>query len=171
MNKKGQVFEQLGQLAIGVAVLCIVLTVAFLIMDKGRDMSLDNADVLSGTGVTFVAAEDVSFVLNGGCNLERDAVVSEVWNNSVGDYSGLINEGNYSVEGYRLTISNSSGTNFNLSGINVSYSCIKADYAYNGTLTLTNATQTVPGWVPLIIITVIGGLLLGLVMMFRKRRS
>lgn len=39
--------------------------------------------------------------------------------------------------------------------------------AYNATGTLINAAATVPTWVPLIIIAVIGGLLLGLVKMFK----
>jgi len=35
--------------------------------------------------------------------------------------------------------------------------------------TITNATATIPPWVPLIIIAVIGGLLIGLVAMFGRR--
>lgn len=35
--------------------------------------------------------------------------------------------------------------------------------------TLTNAAATIPGWVPLIVIAVIGAILLGLVAMFRSR--
>ena len=39
---------------------------------------------------------------------------------------------------------------------------------YNATETLTEAVDDIPGWVPLIVIAVIGGLLLSLVAMFRK---
>lgn len=39
MNKKGQVFQQLGSLATGVAVLAIVLVVTFLIMVQGRQQA------------------------------------------------------------------------------------------------------------------------------------
>ena len=35
--------------------------------------------------------------------------------------------------------------------------------------TLTNATADIPGWVPLVVIAVIGALLLGLVALFRQR--
>jgi Sec-independent protein translocase protein TatA len=35
--------------------------------------------------------------------------------------------------------------------------------------TLTNAADQIPGWVPLIVIAVIGALLLSLVALFRKR--
>ena len=41
--------------------------------------------------------------------------------------------------------------------------------AWNATATLTNAVATIPGWVPLIIIAVIGSVLLGLVALFRRR--
>ena len=36
--------------------------------------------------------------------------------------------------------------------------------------TLQNATDDIPGWVPLIVIAFIGSILLGLVAMFRQRR-
>ena len=38
-----------------------------------------------------------------------------------------------------------------------------------GINTLTNAAATVPGWVPLIVIAVIGSVLLGLVALFRRQ--
>ena len=41
-NKKGQVFDQFGSLAIGVAALAITLVVAFLIMAQSKDM-MDNS--------------------------------------------------------------------------------------------------------------------------------
>jgi len=40
--------------------------------------------------------------------------------------------------------------------------------AYNGTNTLINAVEDIPGWVPIIVITAIGALLLGMVAMFRR---
>ena len=39
--------------------------------------------------------------------------------------------------------------------------------AYNATLVLQQATATIPGWVPLIVIATIGGLILLLVRVFR----
>ena len=41
INKKGQVFTQLGQLATGVAVLAIVLVITFLVISQGRTQVLD----------------------------------------------------------------------------------------------------------------------------------
>lgn len=40
--------------------------------------------------------------------------------------------------------------------------------ALNATNTLANAVDDIPGWVPLIVIALIGAVLLGLVAMFRK---
>jgi uncharacterized protein (UPF0333 family) len=95
INKKGQVMENLGGLAIGVVVLCIVLTVAFLIMAQGKS-------ILPG------------------------------------------------IEGVACNSSNS------------------ASYACNATETLQESVQTIPGWVPIIIITGIGAVLISMVMMFRR---
>jgi hypothetical protein len=44
----------------------------------------------------------------------------------------------------------------------------ETSYALNATKTLASAVDDVPGWVPLIVITVIGAVLLGLVAMFTK---
>ncbi len=41
--------------------------------------------------------------------------------------------------------------------------------ACNATVTLTNAAATIPGWVPLIILVAIGGLILALVSVFGRR--
>ena len=41
-------------------------------------------------------------------------------------------------------------------------------FACNGTKTTTDAMGDIPGWLPIIIITVIGSLLIGLVALFRN---
>src|SRR3990167_1316303 len=40
--------------------------------------------------------------------------------------------------------------------------------ALNATITLTNAAAGVPGWVPLVVIASIGGILISLVSLFRR---
>ena len=42
--------------------------------------------------------------------------------------------------------------------------------AWNATEDIQNAISDIPGWLPIIVITVIGAILLGLVTMFRARR-
>jgi hypothetical protein len=51
MSKKGQVFSQLSQLAVGVATLAIVLTVAFLVMSQGKEQAgeIENLDFDNAT--------------------------------------------------------------------------------------------------------------------------
>ena len=44
----------------------------------------------------------------------------------------------------------------------------QTSYALNATKSLASAVDDIPGWVPLIVIAVIGAVLLGLVAMFRK---
>lgn len=94
-NKKAQVMNQFGALAVGIASLCIVLVVAFLVMTQVKTQ-----------------AEDISGTV---CN-------------------------------------STSG-----------------DLACNSTSTLQNATQTIPGWIPLIVIVVIGASIIGMVGMFRQK--
>jgi len=85
MDKKGQVFDQMTALGIGVAGLCITLVVVFLILSNVRT----NATVAADANATLA------------------------------------------------------------------------------TQTLTNAVATIPNWVPLVVIAVIGAILIGLVAMFR----
>ena len=96
-NKKGQAFEKLASMGIGLATLAIVLTVAFLIMSQGKTQIIAN-EGLNATGAS----------------------------------------------GYSTSI------------------------AYNSTSTLQNATGTVPGWIPLVIIASIGAVLIGLTSLFRR---
>jgi len=86
MNKKGQVFDQLSALGIGVASLAITLVVVFLIMSQ------------TAANTTVAADSNASAAI----------------------------------------------------------------------ATLQDATSTIPGWVPLIIIAFIGAILLGLVALFRR---
>jgi hypothetical protein len=57
-----------------------------------------------------------------------------------------------------------------IEGIDTSNSTqCQTSIACNSTSVLQEATQTIPPWVPLIIIAVIGGILLGLVKFFKGR--
>jgi len=95
LNKKGQVFQQLGALAVGVVTVGIVLVIGFLIISQGR--------------AQIVTIDDVN----------------------VSDTSTMTN-------------------------------------SYNATITMANAMDDIPDWVPLIIIASIGAILLGLVALFRR---
>jgi len=45
---------------------------------------------------------------------------------------------------------------------------INGTHGFNATVELQNAVGDIPGWVPLIVITVIGSVLLGLISLFRR---
>lgn len=66
---------------------------------------------------------------------------------SIGDIEGVVCTGNSS------TVAGGGGTSI----------------ACNATHTMQTAVATIPGWVPLIVIAVIGSILLGLVAMFKRR--
>jgi hypothetical protein len=94
-GKKGQVMSNLGGLAVGVAGLVIVLSIAFLVMGQVRTQDTDV------TGIT--------------CNQTDGSI------------------------------------------------------GCNATKTLQNATATIPGWVPLVILVSIGAVILGMVAAFGGR--
>ena len=96
-NKKGQVFQQFGALAVSLATLAIILVVTFLIIAQGRTVS-----------------------------------------------------------------SSTEGITYNSTDCTTSHTC-------NATNELYDAVDDIPGWMPLIVIAVIGSALLGLVAMFKRR--
>jgi hypothetical protein len=100
-GKRGEAtLSTLGELAVGVAALCIILVVGFLVLSEAKEQ-IQDIDGVNATG---------------------------------GDGSGN-----------------------------------QSSHAFNATSTLQTALDDVPGWVPLIVITVVGAALLGLVMAFRRR--
>lgn len=61
------------------------------------------------------------------------------------------------------------GTYTYASTLYVTYTYKTADYAYNASSDVQNATQDIPGWLPIIIVVVIGALLIGLVSFLRNQ--
>ena len=67
----------------------------------------------------------------------------------------------------RTQISTTEGV-YNENGSNIA-SGIMTSAAWNATHTTQMATASIPGWLPIIVIVVIGTILIGLVMFFRQR--
>jgi len=113
MHKKGQVMDNLGALGIGIATLCIILVVAFMIMAQSKTNLIagGSAQMCDNSSNTYYPGNDSCQIL----------------------------------------------------GVVTGHST-----AWNASTTLTNATAQVPGWVPIIVITAIGSILIGMVMMFRR---
>ena len=166
-NKKGQVFDQFGGLATGIAALAILLVIAFLIMSTGKTQQTELLTVTTFpnqtlTSVTFEAFTD----LGTDCVRNANLILVELYPNSTG--SDVINLNNATVAYDLVNFSNKTG-DFTSSTFNVTYNCKVADEGYNSTETLQKATDSIPGWVPIIIITFVGVILLGLVALFRRR--
>ena len=120
LTKKGQVLDNLGVLAVGIATLAITLTIAFLIISEGRAETID------------IDA----------CGNQSPSYGSWVYNATTGNCHNATINGTAQSE---------------------------LSYAMNSSRTLGEAVDDIPGWIPLIVIAVIGSILLGLVAMFRRR--
>jgi hypothetical protein len=68
-----------------------------------------------------------------------------------------------------LVVANTQAQIATVQGFNASNASLRTT-AYNATITLNEAAATIPGWVPLIVIVVIGAAIIGLVSVFRGRR-
>ena len=151
MNKKGQVLNGLGELAVGIAVLSIVLTVAFLILDQGAEQA-NNLAATSVFNETYSFTFDTFTILSGGCSLESSLSITCVYNDSIHPSAGgpytCMNEGassnspNWTVDGNTINISNNAlGTLGMATTVNVSYTCKTKDFSENSTAkTLTLVT-------------------------------
>jgi len=167
MNKKAQMFEQFGSLAVGIVALAILLVVAFLIMDQGKEVVVDQ---IIATSYVNETQTDITFEVFTGfpkCVSKHSAIsVSELYTN-VADTVNIYNTSNVIIVLNTINFSNKSSA-FNETTFNMSYSCKQPDEAYNSTEELQNATDSIPTWIPIIVITFIGVILLGLVALLRR---
>lgn len=168
-NKKGQAFNTLSGLAVGVVALAILLTITFLILSEGKDQAINNIDTTTFTEKTKTITVNQFYTFSE-CIRTQAVSLTTVWNNATApNYS--IDAGNWTIVKNTVNFSNDKAypERYFSSSINLTYSCKQPDYAYNSTTEMQNATQDIPSWAPIIIIIVIGGVLLGLVQLFRRR--
>jgi len=166
MNKKGQIINMLSGISIAVLTIAIVLVVGFLIMAQGKDIAIDNIALVSVINESVVYTENTFVALTGSNGIELSC--SAVWNGTGGDatayYAIAANNWTCSTAGLNLT-----GSSFN-DTVQVHYTYKLPSYAYNSTSKLQNATSDIPGWLPIIIITMIGAGLIGLVSIFKQEK-
>lgn len=180
-TKKGQVLENLGGLAVGLAVLMMTLVVAFLVLDQGKDEIIDNAaqrsSVFNTTNATHTQTLNAFTMIDPECVSERAVNVIAVYNQSEFATAVRVSDQNYTVSFNLINISsdglaNSTSSDFATNmgtTFRIQYDCAVKDAGYNGTSTLQNATQDVTGWAPLVVVVVIGAAIFGLVALFRRR--
>lgn len=160
LNRKGQVLENLGVIGISIATFTIIIVVAFLVMSETKDASLNLVDASAFVNVTTSITADSFVIINPSCVIERNAVVTLVHNTS---NSAVIIAANYTVTSNTINVSVGSTAG---ATVNITYSCLIKDNAYNSTEELQNATSDIPGWIPLIVIVLIGMLILGMISRF-----
>ena len=171
-NKKG-IVEQLHPLIIALTTIVIILTVGFLIMDEGKSVVKDKINSATSTNesVTYPGANTVVALTNSPASIELSCGAVYVANSSGSNY--LVGSGNYTCNQTGIyfqngTIGGEDGGDTNAVW-NVTYTYKLGDYAWNATRDTQNATQDIPTWLPIIVITVIGSLLIGLVSLFRRK--
>lgn len=169
-NKKGQTFELIGGAAVGIAVLVLVLVVAMLIASNVKTTSGNQITSTTYTGVykTMTNATTTEFPE---CIDTETMGVTTVYNGTGRDAGDVIIQGpglNYTVTSNNKIFINVTNIGAYLSPANITYSCKYPSYAFNQTKVLTASAAQIPGWVPLIVIIMIGAIVIGLVQRFRQ---
>jgi hypothetical protein len=165
-NKKGQIFENIGSLAVGIGSLAVTLVVAFLILAQGVTQSTELTTATTFTNETVSLPNATTTVITK-CVSNEDLTVVQMYNDSL-ETGVVLASGNYTVTKNAIAV-NLQTAIAGLSPKNVTYTCKLQSEAYNATVTMQNATQEVPDWIPLVVVVVIGGILLSLVAVLRNR--
>ena len=166
LNNKGQVMQNLGALAVGIVALVIILAVTFLLMSNVRTQAIDQTP---NTAITDEKVDNATAsTLTNACT----SIACTAAHNGT-TTGAVIPATNYScsVSGSVATYTPAMGAydGGNNGTVFIDYTCTRPSNAYNSTVDLTNATATIPGWVPLIILVIIGSIILGLVSAFKRK--
>ena len=167
-TKKSQV-EALWPLIIALISIAIVLVVVFVIYSQLKTTTVDMIDSASASE-TFTYDTNTSFIQLDHSRSAIELSCTGVTTNGTGAVD--VGSGNYTcTAGSGILLVNNTGNNtagaWN-STMNINYSYKEADFAYNATSDVQNATQDIPGWIPIIVIVIIGAILLGLVSLYRR---
>jgi len=167
MDRKGQALEALQNIVIPLIAIGLILVIGMLIYSEVETQvvarSTENGTKHINNTVSPTNNTWIPMTYSGNC---MQVNCHEVNNNSAG--GGFISSASYSCGPRGIRVIDEASDSLHTS-INVTYTCIHRSYAYNATGTVTNATQDIPGWLGIIVITVIGGILLGLIAFFRRR--
>ena len=169
MNKRKADLANLSGLVIGLVVIGIVLTVGFLISAQMK------TQVVAETSTSKTYNETAAWTNNTYVRLtnntgQLELACTEVLNSSTAHE--VIDSGNYtcSPSGINLVDRTTTGIDtWNTSGVIVTYTWKEETYAYNASGEVQNVTQDIPGWLGIIVVTVIGSLLITLIVKLFKR--
>ena len=172
-GKKGQMMTQFGNIAVALGGLAIVLVVSFLILAQGREIAVQDKAATSVYNESFtfnnntkvgLAHECISI----SCDWIRNAdstqimLMNSTW--GTGNYTCGVDgdSGDYILFNWRNASAPISGSGY------IAYSCLEPNLAWNSTRTMTEATANISGWMSIIVITLIGGIIISLAMMMKR---
>ena len=167
-NKKGQI-EQLQGLVIALIIIGMILVVGFLIFAQTKTQVVDMISTSTATNESYSYTNNTLAALTYSPTAAAGTVVcTEVYNDTAN--AVIIGYGNWTCNNAGLIVTDEGPHTFT-STLYVDYTYKTADYAYNATNKVQNATQDIPGWIPIIIVVVIGALLIGLVSFLRRQST
>lgn len=165
-NKKGQI-EQLQGLVIALIIIGMVLVVGFLIFSQTKTQVVSMISTTTATNESYSYTNNTLVALTYSANSAAGTVAcTAVYNDT--DNLVVITTGNYTCNNAGLIVT-AQGPFVFASTLYATYTYKTADYAYNATNEVQNATQDIPGWLPIIVVVVIGSLLIGLVSFLRNQ--
>ncbi len=170
MNKKG-VIDQLTSLIAPIIVIAVVLTVGFLVLNQMKDnvVGTESATVFLDTTKTITIDTFTTF---SECIHDSSAMTIQDITNDTSPQNVSMNAGNFTVVLNTINVSDDNlgpGVGGLATSVSVNYTCFTPSLAYNATSETQSALGSIPGWLPIIIITIIGALLISLVAVFRRR--
>ena len=162
MNKKGQAIDGLGSLIVPLIGIGILLVIGLLIISQVRDQIVDtqSGDWCSSP---YGLNVDTSGAANC-CNATRckdDSI--EIYNITLGACCNST-----STLPYDCAVGNVTPAITSLNCTAGQTVGAAVTFAFNGTNKTIGAISDIPGWLPIIVITIIGALLIGLVAFFRR---
>jgi len=164
-NKKGQI-EQLQGLILALIIVGVVLVVGFLIFEQTKDQVVDLISSATSTNESFAY---VNYTQTALAHSPTSVTLScaALYNDTLNAVP--ISANNYTCNTSGIYVSNPGGVLLitEAQTLWVTYTYKMPDYAYNATSQLQTTTQDIPGWLPIIIVVVIGALLIGLVSFLR----
>ena len=170
MNKKGQAIENVQAMVIPILVIGVILAIGFLIWAEAKDQAAVMVDQITVTNGSFTFANNTLIGLNSSMTLECSAVY-----NGSGLTAVEVLSANYTCarEGIKILDDSNCGSgntacNFNTT-MAVTYAFRPLSSAWNATGQVQTAASDIPGWLPIIVITVIGAILIGIVSVFRRQ--
>ena len=164
-KKKAQI-EQLQGLVITLVIVGMVLVVGFLIFAQTKEQVTSLISSATATNESFVYTNYSTTVL---AHSPSSVTLSctALWNDTANTQA--VSANNYTCNTSGIYVSNPGGILQIETPLYATYTYKAPDYAYNASNTVQNATQDIPGWLPIIVVVVIGALLIGLVGFLRRQ--